>query len=253
MKIMILAAGSGTRLMPLTKNTPKSLLLLQNGRTILETQLERIEKSGVIDEVVISIGYRGEQIEAKLEGYDGKIKVKTVFNPFYDVSNNLHSLWLTKSEMDDDFIITNGDNLFDADVYEDLVKKTGPGIYLTINTKKDFDDDDMKVTIQRGKVRAVSKKLERSKTHAESVGLVKVSGEKYREAFKKTMEKLARNKNYLNCFWLEIFNELNKNCIDVEPFEIDGSKWREIDVHPDFERVVKQLGLGLKNEAENEK
>ena len=64
------------------------------------------------------------------------------------------------------------------------------------------------------------------------------------------MDKLARDKDHLNSFWLEIFNELSRRCINVEPFDIDGSKWREIDIHLDFMKAMELVGLGVDSEEE---
>ena len=102
MKLIILAAGKGERLWPLTKNTPKPLLDLGNGNTLLEEQLERVQSSGVIDEVVLVTGYLSEQIEAKLRTMmaTAPIRIKTLYNPFYDVANNLASLWLARHDTD---------------------------------------------------------------------------------------------------------------------------------------------------------
>lgn len=252
MKIIILAAGKGTRLMPLTRNTPKSLLHLHNGRSMLETQIERIAESGVIDEVIIIIGYLGEQIEAKLKNYECRLKIKTIYNPFYETSNNLHTLWLSKPEMNDDFIITNGDNIFEMDVYRDLVKKTSDGIVLTINKKESYDDDDMRVIIKNNCVERVSKLIDNKRADAESVGLVKVSGKNNINSFKDTMEELVRNKDYFDKFWLEIFNALSSQGFPVKLFEIDGEKkWQEIDIHLDLEKA-KEL-TGIKNEEHEER
>ena len=66
MKMIILAAGRGERLMPLTQNTPKPLIDMGNGNTLLEEQMISINESGAIDEIVLVIGYLGEQIEAKI-------------------------------------------------------------------------------------------------------------------------------------------------------------------------------------------
>ena len=92
MKILILAAGTGSRLLPLTRNTPKSLIDLGNGMTLLETQLEAIRPTGVA-KVVIVTGYRSEQIEAKIRHHEG-FDFQIVYNPFFDVSNNLVSAWM---------------------------------------------------------------------------------------------------------------------------------------------------------------
>ena len=65
MKIIILAAGKGERLMPLTKNTPKPLLDMGNGATLLEEQIAGLQESGVVEEIALVIGYLAEQVEAK--------------------------------------------------------------------------------------------------------------------------------------------------------------------------------------------
>ena len=230
--------------MPLTRNTPKSLLHLHNGRSVLETQLEKIGDSRVIDEAIILIGYLGEQIEAKLRNYKSEMKIKTIYNPFYELSNNLHTLWLSKNEMDTGFIITNGDNIIEMNIYRDLVKKTPDGVVLTINKKKSYDDDDMKVILKDNHVERISKLIDNIDADAESIGLVKVSGEKSINTFKETMEELVRREENLDSFWLEIFNRLGDKGVPVKTFELDDvKKWQEIDIHLDLEKAKGLLGI----------
>lgn len=245
MRIIILAAGKGTRAIPLTKNTPKSLLDIGNGVTLLEKQIENLQKSGVVDEIVLVVGYLAEQIEAKIKMHrENGINIVTVYNPLYEVSNNLISLWMAKPKMDEDFLITNGDNMFEPDVFSDLVNEHGEGIFLTINKKDEYVDDDMKVRLDDGTVVQVSKEIENSKADCESVGLVLVRGERYRRIFKDSMEKLVRNRHYINKFWLEIFNLMASNGVAIKPFEIDGkNKWKEVDFHLDLEDARKLLKL----------
>ena len=87
MKAIILAAGKGERLMPLTSDTPKSLLELENGTTLLESQLITINKT-VIDKVVIVTGNLTEKIESKVQRYSKEynIDIQIVYNPFFDIS-----------------------------------------------------------------------------------------------------------------------------------------------------------------------
>lgn len=97
MKLIILAAGKGERLLPLTRNTPKPLLDMGNGYTLLEEQMRAAQASGVVAETVLVVGYLASQVEAKLDYHrDQGLCVRTVYNPFYEVSNNLMSLWLTR-------------------------------------------------------------------------------------------------------------------------------------------------------------
>lgn len=246
MKIIILAAGKGERLYPLTRNTPKPLLDVGGGRTLLEMQIESIQASGVIDEIVLVIGYLAEQIEAKIQYYqDRGIKIETVYNPFYDVSNNLLSLWFAKGEMTDSFMITNGDNLFTADVFKDFVQENSGGIFLSISRKDHYDDDDMKVSLRRDLVERVSKQIKLQETHAESPGLLLVDGAKAVATAKNELEKLARMPAHRNSFWLELLNQLAEKGIPVQSWEFDGTtKWQEVDVHLDVDKVKKLIGIG---------
>jgi choline kinase len=239
MKIIILAAGKGERLYPLTKNTPKPLIDLGDGETLLEKQLKSLSESKVIHEVVIVIGYLCEQVESKLKNFKTDLKIKTVYNPFYNMSNNLITLWLSKYEMDEDFLITNGDNLFTSDVVYNLVNNTNDGIFVTICYRDNIGEDDMKVKLDENKkILRVSKEIKDG--DAESVGLVKVKGEKYRKIYQNVLEQLARDKKYLNKFWLETFNVLADKGVEVHSFEINKDKWREVDFHFDL-KDLKEL------------
>ena len=243
MKLIVLAAGRGERLMPLTKNTPKPLLDLGNGNTLLEEQFERIEKSGAIGEIVLIVGYLAEQIEAKVRAYAAaRIPVRTVFNPFFEVSNNLISLWLARHEMDSDFVITNGDNLFAADVYSGLVDENRDGgIYLSMVTRDEYTEEDMKVQTRDGVVARVSKRIPSAEANGESPGLVLVRGERHRAIFVEMLEQLARDPESLNAFWLEVFNQLHARGVPIQTWEFDWhNRWQEIDFHFDI-ALAKQL------------
>ncbi|MBD3337986.1 MAG: NTP transferase domain-containing protein [Candidatus Lokiarchaeota archaeon] len=239
MKIIILAAGKGERLYPLTKNTPKPLIDLGNGETLLERQLHYLSNSKVISEVIIVIGYLHNQIESKLKTFNTPLAIKTVYNPFYEMSNNLITLWLSKYEMNEDFLIINGDNIVASDVIKNLIEQTNDGIYVTICYKDNYREEDMKVTLDEGKkILRVSKEIKNG--DAESVGLVKVAGERYRTIYRNVLEELARNKHYLNKFWLETFNALANKGVEINSFEIDKDKWSEVDFHFDL-KDIKEL------------
>lgn len=98
MKLIILKAGKGTRLYPLTKDRPKLLVELDGKTTLLEKQMQIFAESGVMDKVVYVVGYRTEMIEDKLAELSGRLNIatETVFNPVYDMTNNLISLWLAR-------------------------------------------------------------------------------------------------------------------------------------------------------------
>ena len=241
MKIIILAAGKGERLMPLTRNLPNPLIKIKNEKTLLETQINNIKRSGVINEIVIVAGYLVEKIEEKIKKINlPGIKIKIIYNPFYQFTNNLVSLWIAKNEMHSEFLITNGDNIFSSDVFINLVNHKKNGIFLTTAKKESYQEEDMKVTISRNKIIDVSKTINQKKISAESPGLAKISGKKNIGLFRNILDELVRNPDNLNKFWLETFNEIFRQDHAIQNFEIDGEKdWREIDYHPDLKELRK--------------
>ena len=218
---------------------------MDNGSTILEEQVVRIQQSGVIDEIVIVIGFLAEHIEEKIRMFrTNGMRIKTIYNPFYNISNNLISLWLARHEMDTDFLITNGDNIFSPDVFTDFVGKNENGVYLSVSIKDSYDDDDMKVVIRNNIVAKVSKAIRQEKISAESPGLALVHGTKSRELFIENIETLVKDRENINKFWLEVFNVMSRKGIPIHPWEFDGkTKWQEIDFHPDLIKVRKLLQL----------
>lgn len=245
MKIIILAAGRGTRLMPLTRNTPKPLIDLGSGYTLLERQLDSIEKSGVIDEVILVIGYLAEQIEAKVKRlHDNGLKIKTIYNPFFDVSNNLVSLWLSMTEMHSDFMITNGDNLFDPDIFKNIDADCKDGVYLTVFEKEHYDDDDMKVTLSGSQLVEVNKQILPTDTDCESPGLALVKGESSLRLFRKNLDEIIREVSSRDDYWLVLFNRMVANGNLIETWQIPtGMKWQEVDFHLDISKVIELLDV----------
>ncbi len=252
MNLIILAAGTGSRLYPLTKNTPKSLLDLGDGVSLLEKQIEAAIKSGVIDKIYIVTGYKSGQIEEKIKEYNTDIEIETIFNPFFSVSNNLASVWCANSVLlQKDFIITNGDNLYRKNVLPEF-SSIDEGIHLTISYKDEYDDDDMKVILDENKsVIHVSKEVPLPDVMAESVGLVGVFGERYRNAFVKKVVKMLHSEEKLQFFWLRTFNELISDGLKVETIQIDSDDWAEVDFHPDIMTIRKEVFANLSKKIDS--
>src|SRR5690349_1532881 len=104
MQAIIMAAGKGSRLYPLTKEQPKCLLEL-GGKTILSHHLDVLANNGITDTVVVT-GYKAHKVEEHLEGRKG---VRIVFNPFYEHCNVLGSFWMGMPFLNNEFIFIHGD------------------------------------------------------------------------------------------------------------------------------------------------
>lgn len=240
-RLFILSAGKGTRLWPLTKDNPKSLVELSDGSCILERQIRTAIDSGVIDEISIITGYMHDKIEEYILRFKNQIEINTIYNPFYDVSNNLLSLWTAIYPMQErDFMITNGDNIYLADVFKQVISSKKETIQITIDYKEKYDMDDMKVSFSDDLITRVHKDIPMEDIKAESVGLCLVQGESSRNTFTSKLIELAKDESYMNRFWLEVFNSLidiNQQVIDYKI--INEKDWQEIDFHPDIEIVKK--------------
>lgn len=110
-KAIFLAAGFGSRMVPITLNTPKPLVLV-HGKRIIETLLDAVIAAG-IDDITIVRGYLGEQFDVLLHKYP---KIKFIENPLYNETNNISSAYLIKDMMENAYVLESDLLLFNPDI-----------------------------------------------------------------------------------------------------------------------------------------
>jgi L-glutamine-phosphate cytidylyltransferase len=115
---VILAAGIGSRLGPLTTHIPKCLVRV-GGMTILERALRAIKSAGA-EEAVIVTGYKREVLEAFASELETGLKLSFVHNPDYATTNNVYSLWMAHLAIESDFLLVESDVLFTPSMIADL-------------------------------------------------------------------------------------------------------------------------------------
>lgn len=234
MKAFIIAAGTGTRLYPITKDIPKSLVDVGKGLTLLETQLHSLKECGIKD-IVMIIGYRADQIELKLKEYGSEFNVEIVYNPFFDSSNNLVSVWMARHYFSDEFITINGDDIFDAKVIRELMKSPFD-ITMVTDIKPQYDEDDMKIISVDGLVKQVSKKVPLDEANGESVGIIKFTGSGPK-IYRAMLESMVRDPSNLNVFYLKAIQNIIDAGHEVHLSQCSPDDWGEIDFHPDLEMI----------------
>lgn len=232
MKAIILSAGQGSRLGNLTAERPKCLIEF-NGRSLLDRQLDTLAACGV-DEVVVVTGFRDDQIEGSLARRAGGPRVRTVFNPFYQVADNLGSLFVAREELDGDVLVWNGDTLVSEELMARVVaNREQQGICVTIDRKDGYDPDDMKVIADAGgRLRAIGKRISQG-VNAESIGLLAFRGDgaaRFREAIERAM----RTKEGTTIWYLRVIHHLAQNG-EVWTLDIAGQEWGEVDFPEDVD------------------
>ena len=109
---LLLAAGTGSRLSPLTDTAHKCLTEV-NGVPILRQQIACLEQWGFEDLIVV-VGHQGDQIREFLGSFESDLKVRYIHNPRYRATNNLYSLWLARKAIERSFLLLECDLFFEA-------------------------------------------------------------------------------------------------------------------------------------------
>ncbi len=233
MKAIILSAGQGKRLLPLTATTPKCLLPVDGSRPALEIQLQTLAACG-IQRATVMTGFGADKVEHFLAGRRlPQIAVTTRFNPFFAVSNNLATCWTAIPEMTEDFVLLNGDTLFEPAVLERLLLAPFAAIRLAIDRKPSYDEDDMKVSIRHERLlAAVGKTLSPAVVHGESIGLMTVRASGV-SAFRAALEQAMRDPRGLQRWYLSVIDSLAASSL-VEVASIEGLWWTETDTPDDL-------------------
>ncbi|AWZ48186.1 CTP--phosphocholine cytidylyltransferase [Clostridiaceae bacterium 14S0207] len=217
MRAIILAAGKGTRLRPLTNEIPKPLVKVVD-KPIIETQIEYLLNVGIKDIIVVS-GYKGE----KLLYLEKKFKIKVIHNPHYNEFNNIYSMYLARRYLENSYVL-DGDVYIDKNVFtKDISKSTYFGIY-----KSCFNNEWVINSDENLKVNSISIESTKNKYILSGISYWNREDGKF---IKKELEKYVRNKERKDLYWDDIVRiNIQKLNVYLKPlseyscYEIDNIK-----------------------------
>ena len=242
-KAIILSAGKGSRLLPLTADRPKCLIAL-SGRSLLDWQLDVLTGAGIADIVVVT-GFGEDQVAAVAARRPG---VRTLFNPFYHVADNLGSVWMARAELDRDTLLLNGDTLVSPPLLARLLAAEAGAISVAIDEKADYDSDDMKVLRDGDRLLRIGKALPEGGYNAESIGLLAFRGEGPR-LFAGAVDSMIRRPEGTSRWFLRAVDELAQAGADVRVVSIAGEEWQEVDFPADVEKAKALTLRWARNQA----
>ena len=232
MKAIILSAGQGRRLLPFTESTPKCLLSLGD-KSLIEWQIDSLFSVG-IDQVIVVIGYAAQRVRKVLHTrYDDR--VQTVFNPFFEIADNLASCWMAKEHIQDELLLLNGDTLFEPDIITQLLNSEISPITITTDRKNAYDDDDMKIIAHQSQLLSVGKRLPADQVNGESIGVIRfdqLGANLFRHEISQRMYQPAA----LQQWYLSVIDALAKQG-HVSICSIFGKDWAELDFVHDLEQA----------------
>ena len=225
MKAIILSAGQGRRLLPMTADTPKCALPIQ-GRAVIEWQLDALEAAGV-DQVTVVAGFGVARVESLLGQRSGSARTAICYNPFFEVADNLMSCWIARADMSGDFVLLNGDTLFEPGILNRLLASPEHPITLATDHKSSYDADDMKVQLSGARLTRVGKDIPPAQTDGESIGLMLFRG-RGAALFREQLEQSARDPAALRRWYLSIIDQLGRGG-HVWTQSMEGMDWAEVD------------------------
>jgi choline kinase len=167
-RAVILAAGRGGRLRGVVGNKPKCLARVGNS-SLLERQIRLLREAG-LDRVTVITGFRADAVRRVCgPGVD------VVHNARFADTDSLYSLWLARERLADGFVVLNCDVLFPSRLLTDLLDARYDDALLVCarGDQPDYSDEEMKVCIRHGLVKAIDKALSPDKADGENIGIAK--------------------------------------------------------------------------------
>tara|TARA_B110001454_G_C12719644_1_gene434176 strand:- start:3154 stop:3957 length:804 start_codon:yes stop_codon:yes gene_type:complete len=243
-KIIILAAGKGERLLPLTKDMPKSLVSIF-GKPILEYQLNTIKKVG-IDQIILITGYLKDKIKYK--------NIKYFTNNNYDSTNMVETLFCCKNEINDCIIVSYGDIIYEEKILRSLSEDSSDiSVVVDKQWKKLWKlrsnnpiNDTESLEIKNNKIISIGQKVNSiDEPDGQYIGLIKFQGKgiehllsTYENLRKKSLQNngfYKNNKKFNQMYMTELLQEIIDLKYPIKPLLINGG-WLEIDTIDDHKK-----------------
>jgi len=229
MKGLILAAGMGTRLRPMTDSKPKCLVEV-NCKPIIFKQIENLVENN-IDDITIVAGYKHDVLQSKIREKFPFVKV--IVNDKYETTNNMYSAYMAHENFSDkEFLLMNGDVFYDKLVITELKKN----IYVNsiVVEKNNYIDENMKVTVKDNRIQKISKQISQEDAYGVSIDVYKFSKEGGRIFFNQIID-YVENKQEKNQ-WTEVALNDILSKIPFTPCHLVG-RWIEIDNNEDLKKA----------------
>ncbi len=234
---MVLAAGAGRRLEPLTADLPKTLLPVDGERTILDVALANLRHAGM-EEVVVITGFASHRIEERKADLESAhdVRLELVFNDKALEWNNAYSLWCARDHFDQGVLLCNGDTVHPSSVEDALLQARGDDdLLLAVDDVKALGEEEMKVHLSaEGHLDRINKALDPATAAGEYIGVTLIephAADALADALRTTFERDPQ------LYYEDGFQELADRGGKVRAASIGDVEWVEVDDHADLARA----------------
>lgn len=229
MKAVILAAGLGTRLRPITNEVPKCMVPV-NGIRIIDKQIDNLLSHGV-NEIYVVDGYKAEVLADHLKINFPQVHI--VSNPRYAETNNMYSLYLTSKHVKgEEFLLMNADVYYDSNIIAGMLN--GENLSKIACDRSQYLEESMKITLDGDKINHISKKISEVDHYAVSIDVYRISAEDSKVLFKEVEDTIEGRKDENS--WTEVALDNIFPKTSFKPYVIEG-RWFEIDNHDDLHKA----------------
>ena len=228
MKAVILAAGLGSRLRPITDKVPKCMVPV-NGIRIIDKQIDNLLKNNVTEIYVVS-GYLHEVLDSHLKTNYPTVQI--VHNERYNETNNMYSLYMTEQYVKgEDFLLMNADVYFDSNIITGMLDGEGSKIACDYSQ---YMEESMKITCTDNKINHISKKVSEAEYDAVSIDVYRLSAKDGLVLFDEVNDTILNRKDENS--WTEVALDHIFDKTSFAPYRIQG-RWFEIDNHEDLAKA----------------
>ncbi len=234
MKVLILAAGRGTRISRYLSGKPKCTVDIGSGQCLIEYTVDLLHSRGIHD-IGIVLGYNAQVIRDVLADKN----VSYFYNPFYDVTNSIASAWFARDFLlGDDLIIMNGDVYLEEKLLDLILEKKKSPLMFADESRR--ETADYKFFYENGILKKYGKELKGDDITGEYIGIGLFSAEFMPEFAGRMEEMIGRQEHGV---WWEnvVYSMSEKQPVYVE--NVSGHFWAEVDYIEDYERILEHRGV----------
>lgn len=245
---LLLAAGTGSRLYPLTKNSPKCLTLV-NEKSILERLITNLKNQGFTRLVIIT-GYEKECIMDFLGNKSGNLSIEYIYSPLYKSTNNIYSLWMARNIINEAFVLIESDLVLNTSLLDEMVFPDKIAVALMqpwLNgTTVSINKLNQVTQFQKGTTDSYSD------IRYKTVNIYSFSLLSWRAIVEKLNQYISEGN--VNCYYEAIFSDMiDDKSLSLESVSFDHKPWYEIDTINDLTEAEKLFPMEFKKYIKKEK